>query len=109
VNRDTEEFAEPMDLPEGVQHCGSTAYGLGCRCRYCVKWRRMYDQITYWKQAPRRRTRSEAALRYLAHRGVAVTHGPFKKRPGVLAQLVANYFYDDLRVWVVPEEEEEGT
>lgn len=106
MRRNTETFAAPITLPEGVDHCGPRAYALGCRCRYCVTWRRLYDQVTYWKEAPRRRSRREAALSYLAHRGVAVTHGPFKKRPGTLAHLVANYFLDDLRVWVVPDDEE---
>lgn len=99
MNRSKEVFADPVQLPEGVHHCGPTAYNrYKCRCRYCCTWRRLYDRnidlrnrVTW--------SASDAARAYLTSRGIAVWGGVFNKRPQVLARIVAGYFMDDLGEW----------
>ncbi len=96
---DTEEFDDPVDLPPGVFHAGQTAYGPAyrCRCRYCVKWRRMYDQLRESKSAQARMVRRRGYLDYLAFRGIQVNGpGPFKRSPRALALIVAEHLGDDL-------------
>lgn len=100
MNRTREKFAEPVELPDGVDHGGHTAYGHGCRCGYCVRFRRLYDQMTRYRTAVRTSRRKRGARDYLAHRGIQVYGpGPFLKNPLPLARLVADYFGDDLAIW----------
>lgn len=101
MNRDTEVFAAPVELPEGLHHGGATAYGrYKCRCRYCVKWRRLYDQMLHFRRAAEVKVQKRGAKDYLAHRGIQVHGpGPFYKNPYPLAKLVAKYFNDDLTNW----------
>lgn len=101
MNRDTEEYDDPVELPEGVHHGGSTAYGRHkCRCRHCVKYRRLYDQMTRYRHAAAVKATKVGARDYLAHRGIQVYGpGPFRKNPRALAKLVAAYFGDDLELW----------
>ena len=104
MNRDTREYDEPVDLPDGVDHGGSRAYTLGCRCRYCVKFRRLYDQMARYRTSARNHTRKTGARHYLAHRGVQVWGpGPWFKNPLPLARLVAEYLGDDIELWTESE------
>lgn len=97
---DAEEYADPVDLPAGVHHCSPAAYNHhGCRCRYCVQWRRLYDRALYYRNNPVRWSTKDAAHAYLTHRGIAAYSGRFKHQPQILARLVANYFNDDLNEW----------
>jgi hypothetical protein len=97
-----QDFREPVDLPEGVSHCTPTAYGTyKCRCRYCVTWRRMYDQIRHHRDKEERQTRKRDCRDYLAHRGIHVYgSGPFRNRPERLARIVADALGDDLEAWL---------
>lgn len=101
MNIRTEVFADPVELPDHLHHCGSTAYDkYGCRCRYCVIWRRMYDQMARYRSSAAIKRRKTGARDYLAHRGIQVYGpGPFRKNPLPLARLVANHFGDDLSLW----------
>lgn len=96
-----EEFGDPVDLPEGVHHGGHTAYGRhGCRCRYCVQYRRLYDKWARLNAAAGLREEKRSARDYLAWRGIQVYGpGPFRRNPIRLAQIVAAYFNDDLAAW----------
>ena len=101
MNRDREEFADPVELPEGVHHATQTAYGPAhrCRCRYCVKWRRMYDQLRDARERAARTEYQGAARAYLIHRGVLIYDGPLKRRPLILARWLASYLGDNLEDW----------
>jgi hypothetical protein len=107
VNRNTETFAGPVELPEGVEHCGPTAYNkYGCRCRYCTTWSRLYQQAKAARQYNSLVKRRDGARDYLANRGIQVFGpGPFRKNPLRLAQIVAEYFGDDIRLWVNREDD----
>jgi hypothetical protein len=102
VNINREEFDEPVELPEGVHHGGSTGYvGHSCRCRHCVTWSRMYAQIRYYKAHNERLKRRREAQDYLMLRGVYLAGpGPFKRVPTKLARLVADFLGDDLDQWL---------
>lgn len=107
MNRSTEVFAEPVDLPEGVHHCGPTAYNkYGCRCRYCVTWSRLYQRAQEARRTDQSRRRRQEARDYLAHRGIQVWgSGPFRKNPLPVARMVADYLGDDLEAWMNREDE----
>lgn len=101
MNRDTEVYADPVELPEGIHHGGSRAYAQHrCRCRHCVQWRRLFSQMTYWKSRTDRIVRRLAARDYLASVGIQVYgRGPFRKNPHRLARLIADHLNDDLDAW----------
>lgn len=102
MNRSTETFDDPVELPDGVEHCGPTAYNrYKCRCRYCVLWRRMYDRVKETKRQARRVQLRDGARDYLAYRGVQVFGpGPFRRNPLPLARILAAYLGDDLDMWL---------
>jgi hypothetical protein len=101
-NRNREEFADPADLPAGIHHCTPTAYNrYRCRCRYCTTWSRLDSKARYVQTQAHRVKQRDGARDYLANRGVQVFGpGPFRKNPIRLAELVAGYFGDDIRLWV---------
>lgn len=104
MNRSKEVFADPVELPPTVDHCGPQAYNVyKCRCKYCVTWSRLYGRA---KDARRYATvvRERDGYRdYLASRGIQlVGPGPFRKNSRNLARLVAQYFNDDLSYWIKP-------
>ena len=98
MSTDDGEFADPVDLPDGIHHCGPTAYNLyKCRCRYCVTWRRLYDQKVHAQNARARMAKRREARDYLAFRGIQLNGpGPFGRSPRRLALIVADYLGDDL-------------
>lgn len=100
MNRKNETFADPVELPEGVEHCSASAYNrFGCRCRYCVIYRRLYDSAARYREKARKMPYQPSAKAYLESRGVLVFGGPFKSRQLILARIVADYFNDDLKEW----------
>jgi hypothetical protein len=107
VNRNTEEFADPVDLPAGVHHCTSTAYNkYRCRCRYCTTWSRLYQRAREARRTETTRRQRRMTRDYLAYRGIQVWgSGPFRKHPLPLARLVARYLNDDLDQWLNREDE----
>lgn len=96
----------PVDLPDGVDHCGPRAYNAyGCRCRYCLTWRRLYDQAARYRTQAKRVARRDGARDYLAHRGIQTFGpGPFRKNPLPLARVIADYLGDDLELWTERED-----
>lgn len=102
MNIDREEFDDPVELPDGVHHCGPTAYNTyGCRCRYCVKWSRLSASVRHYKGQGERLKRRREVRDYLALRGIYIAGpGPFKRNPTMLATIVANHLGDDLEVWL---------
>lgn len=107
MNRSTETFADPVELPGGVDHCGPTAYGkYGCRCRYCVTWSRLYQRAREARRTEQTRQKRRGCRDYLAYRGIQVWgSGPFRKNPLPLARVVARYLGDDLDMWLNREDE----
>lgn len=95
MNRDDEAYEDPVELPEGVHHGSLRAYNAHkCRCRYCVRYRRLYDSMDRYRKTSRRR---DGATAYLARRGVYLSgRGTFSRSPGRLAQIIAEYLGDDL-------------
>lgn len=102
MNKSKEVFSDPVNLPDGVDHCGPTAYNrYGCRCRYCTMWSRLDSRARYVQTQAQRVRQRDGARDYLANRGIQVFGpGPFRKNPLRLAQIVANYFGDDIRLWI---------
>ena len=107
MNHSSETFPDPVELPEGVFHCGPTAYNkYGCRCRYCATWSRLYQRAREARRTETTRRKRRAVRDYLAYRGVQVWgSGPFRKNPLPLAQMVARYLGDDLETWLNREDE----
>lgn len=107
MNRNSEDFPDPVELPEGVHHCGPTAYNkYKCRCRYCATWSRLYQRAREARRTETNRRRRRMARDYLAYRGIQVWgSGPFRKQPLPLARIVARYLGDDLDDWLDREDQ----
>jgi hypothetical protein len=107
VNLGSETFPDPVPLPEGVHHCGPTAYNkYKCRCRYCATWSRLYQQARQARRTEQERRRRRLTRDYLAYRGIQVYgSGPFRKNPLPLARVVAAFLGDDLDAWVTREDQ----
>lgn len=95
MNQDVEEYETPVELPDYLFHGELRAYNVfKCRCRYCVKYRRLYDSMTRYRTAARRKS---GAREYLARKGIQLLpNGTFSRTPVKLAHVIAEHLGEDL-------------